>query len=182
MIISLQGKVIHKEPNFLILENAGIGYQIYFSDPQKIQAEDNVRLFIYEHIREDRHDLFGFLSFDELEFFIKLLSVDGVGPKMAMNISRLGIEKIQKAVLEGNVSFIESVHGVGKKTAQKIILELKGAIDKVITGKNINQEALSALLGLGYSRAEAESVLNELGEVSGTEAQVKAALKLLGKK
>jgi len=183
MIVSLRGKITHKGTNFIILENNGVGYQIFTAYPEKITAGNEVSFFIHEYIREDRHDLYGFLSLEDLEFFNKFLSVDGVGPKMAMNISGLGFEKIQKAVLEGNVSAIEAVHGVGRKTAQKIILELKGSLQKILTGAKINSEALEALINLGYKRAEAEETLGQINEaVSGTEAQIRAALKLLGKK
>lgn len=183
MIITLSGKITYKEFNSVILENSGVGYQIFINPADAPAAGNDAKFFIYEHIREDRHDLYGFLSFDDLEFFNKLLSVPGVGPKMAQNISSLGFTKIQKAVLEGNVSAIEAVHGVGKKTAQKIILELKGSIEKILMGGNVSREAADALVGLGYSKNEAENVLRELGDtISGTEAQIKAALKLLGRK
>lgn len=181
--MTLSGKITHKEPNFIILENSGTGCQIFMNASFAPAAGNEAKFFIYEHIREDRHDLYGFLTFDDLEFFNKLLAVDGVGPKMAQNISALGFPKIQKAVLEGNVSAIEAVHGVGKKTAQKIILELKGSLDKILAGGRINREAADALIGLGYSKNEAEEVLRQLGDaISGTETQIKAALKLLGGK
>ncbi len=182
MIISLSGKITHKELNFLILETGGVGYKIFMNTAIAPAVLNDARFFIYEHIREDRHDLYGFLTFPDLEFFNKLLSVDGVGPKMAQNIASLGFDKIQKAVAQGNVSIIEAVHGVGKKTAQKIILELKGSIDKILAQGNVNREAVDALVGLGYSKNEAEEVLRQLDDaVSGTEAQIKAALKLLGR-
>ena len=183
MIITLSGKITHKELNFIILETGGVGYQIFMNAALAPPAGHDAKFFIYEHIREDRHDLYGFKGLEDLEFYLKLLSVDGVGPKMAQNISALGFDRVHKAVAEGNVAAIEAVHGVGKKTAQKIILELKGSIDKILAKSNINQDALSALLNLGYNRSEAEKTLGELAaEISGTEAQIKAALKLLGKK
>ena len=183
MLMSLQGKVTHRMQNYIILENAGVGYQIFFSHPEEIALDAEEKFFIYEHIREDRRDLYGFLSLDDLSFFHKLLSVDGVGPKMAQNISALGLKKIQKAVAEGNASLIESVHGVGRKTAQKIVLELKGSLDKILSSAKISSEALEALTNLGYRKSEAEGALQQIGEaISGTEAQIRAALKLLGRK
>lgn len=181
MIISLSGKITHKELNFVVLENSGVGYQIFTAHPEKVATDSAAKFFIYENIREDRHDLYGFLSLEDLDFFNKLLSVDGVGPKMALNISSLGFSKIEKAVAEGNVSVIEAVHGVGKKTAQKIVLELKGSLEKILSGAKINSEALEALINLGYKRSEAEGALGQISEaVAGTEAQIRAALKLLG--
>ena len=101
---------------------------------------------------------------------------------MAQNIGGLGIEKIQKSIMEGDASLIQSISGVGKKTAQKIVLELRGSIDKILEKSQVNQEVVSALTGLGYSRQEAEGTLRHVAsEISGTEAQIKAALKLLGK-
>jgi len=183
MIITLEGKITHKELNFVILENNGIGYQIFLPDAGKAPFGEATKLFIYEHIREDKHDLYGFFNFDEMGFFLKLLSVSGVGPKMAQAIMTLGIEKVQKAIIKGDSGVIESISGVGKKRAQTIILELRGNINKMLEKENINQDVLSALVGLGYSRNEAEEVLQQLSEeISGTEAQLKAALKLMGKK
>lgn len=183
MLISLSGKITHKESNFIILEAGGVGYQIFINPGTVPAAGNEAKFFIYEHIREDKHDLYGFSTFDDLEFFNKLLSVDGVGPKMAQNISALGFDRVQKAVMGGNVAAIQAVHGVGKKTAQKIILELKGSMEKILSGAAIDREAAEALVGLGYSKNEAEEALQQLGEVvSGTEAQIKAALKLLGKR
>ena len=182
MIITLTGKITQKAQNYVILENSGVGYQIFTAHPEKVAIDSTAKFFIYENIREDRHDLYGFVSLEDLEFFNKLLSVDGVGPKMALNISSLGFSKIQKAVAEGNVSIIEAVHGVGKKTAQKIVLELKGSLEKILSGTKINSEALEALINLGYKRFEAEGALQQIGEaISGTEAQIRAALKLLGR-
>ena len=183
MIISLFGKITFKGLNFVVLENSGVGYQIFTAHPEKVAIDSTAKFFIFENIREDRHDLYGFLSLEDLDFFHKLLNVDGVGPKMALNISSLGFSKIQKAVAEGNISVIEDVHGVGKKPAQKIILELKGSLEKILSGAKINNESLEALINLGYRKAEAEEVLGQIGEaISGTEAQIRAALKLLGKK
>jgi Holliday junction DNA helicase RuvA len=183
MIITLTGKITDKDINFVIMETGGIGYQIFTNQTGGVVLDEKAKFFIYEHIREDRHDLYGFLSFEDMSFFNKLLAVDGVGPKMAQNISALGFARVQKAVMAGDVAAIQTVHGVGRKTAQKIILELKGAMDKILSGANINQEAAEALTSIGYSRGQAEQALSEIGEaVSGTEAQIKAALKLLGKK
>ncbi|MBU1180341.1 Holliday junction branch migration protein RuvA [Patescibacteria group bacterium] len=182
MIISLCGKITHKSNNFIILENAGIGYQIFFNDIDKVGLGEELGVFVHEYVREDKHDLYGFLNFEKLQFFLKLLSISGVGPKMAQNIVGLGIDKIQKSILEGDASLIQGIPGVGKKTAQKIVLELRGSIDKILEKSQVNQEVVSALTGLGYSRTEAEEVLRHVaGDISGTEAQLKAALKLLGR-
>jgi len=183
MIITLKGKIIYKEARFIILENNNIGYKIYLNNLDNINLENDIKLFIHEHIREDRHDLYGFLTYENLSFFSKLLSVSGVGPKMAQNICSLGMEKIEKSIMEGNTASIESVSGVGKKTAQKIVLELKGAIDKILTKKDINQDVLNALVGLGYNRKYVVEVLESLEEkISGEKAQIKAALKVLSNK
>lgn len=181
MVITITGKITHKSNNFIILENAGVGYQVFFNDSGKVNLNDEVQVFVHEYVREDKHDLYGFLSFDELQFFLKLLSISGVGPKMAQHIVGLGIENIQKSIAEGDASLIQSISGVGKKTAQKIVLELRGSIDKILEKSQVNQEVVSALTGLGYSRAEAEETLRHVAsEISGTESQLKAALKLLG--
>ena len=182
MIITITGKITYKSNNFLILENSGVGYQIFFNDIDKVNLNDKIGIFVHEYIREDKRDLYGFLSFEKLQFFLRLLSISGVGPKMAQNIVSLGTERIQKSIAEGDSSVIQSISGVGKKTAQKIVLELRGSIDKILEKSQVNQEVVSALTGLGYSRAEAEETLRHVAsKISGTEAQLKAALKLLGK-
>ncbi|MBU4421648.1 Holliday junction branch migration protein RuvA [Candidatus Parcubacteria bacterium] len=182
MIISIKGSIVHKSNNYIILENQGIGYQIHFNDLDKVRLGEETTLYIHDYIREDRRDLYGFTSLDELHFFLKLLSISGVGPKMAQHILALGIENLQKSIMEGSSALIEGVSGVGKKTAQKIILELKGSIDKILEEKNLNKDVVNGLIGLGYSRNEAEDALRQVAsEVLGTEAQLKAALKLLGR-
>lgn len=182
MIITLKGEITYKSSNFVILENAGIGYRVYFLDTEKVALGDEIKLFTHQYIREDKSDLYGFLNFEELEFFNKFLSISGVGPKMAQNILGLGIKNLQKSIIAGDSSLIESISGVGKKTAQKIILELRGSIDKILEKDGLNKEVISALTGLGYQKYEAEEALRAISsEISGTEEQVKEALKILGK-
>ncbi|PIR66772.1 MAG: Holliday junction branch migration protein RuvA [Parcubacteria group bacterium CG10_big_fil_rev_8_21_14_0_10_36_14] len=182
MIISIKGIITYKANNFIILENQGIGYQIYFNDLDKTRLGNEVTLYIHDYVREDKRDFYGFTSLDELQFFLKLLAISGVGPKMAQHILALGIENLQKSIIEGSSTLIEGVSGVGKKTAQKIILELKGSIDKILENQGLSRDVISGLVGLGYSRTEAEDALRNVAqEVTGTENQLKAALKLLGK-
>lgn len=183
MISLVRGTIISVGPDSLILENAGIGYEI--SAPKTllggVSAGAVLSLWTHEHVREDARDLYGFKAREELNFFKKLISISGVGPKMALKIFDLGkIDEIKKAVLTGRAEFLSEASGVGSKTAQKIILELRGKI-------NLDEDAGSddvadALVRLGYSKQEAKAALNRVSpNLSASEARLREALKMLGK-
>jgi Holliday junction DNA helicase RuvA len=184
MISYLKGKIIYKGDRFAILENDGVGFQIFLPESYllKYKTGEVVEIFTHEYIREDSRELYGFGTIDELKFFWQLLEVSGVGPKMAHKIiSAYRLDKLEKAVSEGDLTILGTIPGVGKKTAQKIILELKG---KLVTGKTVSadNEIVDALVRLGYSKNEAQEAVGKIGEeVEGTENKIKAALKNLGK-
>ncbi len=184
MIAYLKGKIIYKDINFIILENNGIGYKVFLSAVRlsNLKEGEEVELFTHEQGREDGRELYGFLNIEELKLFWKLVSVSGVGPKSAQNI--LGLDspgKIESAITAGDVAFLTRVSGIGKKIAERMILELKG---KLIMdeegGDTSDQEAIDALYGLGYSKSEAQAAINKLDDAKTTEAKIKGALKILG--
>ncbi len=188
MIASLFGQIIHHQDNWLILEAAnGVGYKVYVGSMPEF-AEKEVRLFTYHHIREDASDLYGFTSVESLAFFELLLTVSGVGPKMAQNlINQLGSQTIIEAVSQNQPQVFRSVSGIGQRVAEKIIVELKSKVSG-LTGTGSSQllgsdhdEVMGALLNLGYRPAEIMSVLREIDPSLSTSQKIKQGLRLLTK-
>jgi Holliday junction DNA helicase RuvA len=184
MISYLKGKIIYKGNHFAILETGGVGFRVFLSESYllKYKIGETVEIFAHEYVREDSRELYGFGTAEELQFFWQLIGISGVGPKMAHKlISAYKLEKLEKAVSEGDLAILGTIPGVGKKTAQKIILELKG---KLVTGKTVSadNEIVDALVRLGYSKNEAQEAVGKIGEeIEGAENKIKAALKNLGK-
>jgi len=192
MIAYLKGKLVHKEPTHVVIEVNGIGYQVgislhTFSD---IKDREDIKLFTYLQVREDAHILFGFATEAEKHMFQLLISVNGVGPSTALVVlSYLAPEELKSAILSENAAVLQAVKGIGGKTAQRIILELKDKLRKEPEESNIpgfshntvRQEALSALVTLGIGRAAAEKSVDAVIKKSGNslrlEELVKQALK-----
>ena len=187
------GTVVDIYDDCLILENNGIGYKIYITSNaiSKLKLKDYVKVYTYYNVREDGVFLFGFLSIEEKEMFELLLLVSKVGPKTALGIlSALSYNDIKLAILNNNVELLCTAPGVGKKTASRIILELKDKIDDHIVvedelfsaDNNSLNEAISALLGLGYTKKEIDSVMLKIETKDlTTEEIIKIALRELCK-
>lgn len=186
MLISLSGTVVHKLEDSLVIETGGIGYQVWVTSQELSSAHSgqHVQYWVYESIREDAHELYGFTQWEGRKLFEQLLSVSGVGPKAALAVlSVAGIGQAQNAIDGGDVTFLQSATGVGKRTAERIAVELK---DKLVPTEQITsgvqgQEntALQALESLGYSRSVAVQALAEVASDIEDEARVKEALKRL---
>ncbi|MAO33717.1 MAG: Holliday junction branch migration protein RuvA [Flavobacteriales bacterium] len=191
MITHIHGKLVEKTPTYIVVDVNGVGYQIKIS-LQTYSALDGELCKLYTHlsIKEDSHTLFGFFEESERHLFRNLISVSGVGPSTAQVIlSTYSTEEIIQSITSADVKAIESVKGIGAKTAQRIIIDLK---DKVAKGmptsdllfdkidNTIRTEALSALLALGFAKKAAESkidkVLKSKSEVTSVEELVKTAL------
>ena len=185
MIITLSGKITLRNENFVIVDVRGVGYQVFLSNTsfQVVQKDTDVMLWIHEHIREDSHDLYGFLSQIEHCLFRTLLSISGVGPKLAMNILTLGSAKeIETMIEKGDIVWLTRVPGVGKKTAQKIILELKGKLVGVDEGILGSDDVLTALVNLGYNRERARDALSRVpATTADVEDRLRIAMKELGR-
>ncbi len=180
MIAWISGKVIRKGGNWLIVEVNGLGYRVFASAAIILSAKvgEPIALWTHEQQREDGREFYGFATADELEFFWKLITVSGVGPKMGLTIvGASNLNAVKKWIDDGNVAALSEIHGVGKKTAQKIVLELKGKLAEAGAG---GDEAADALVGLGYSREEARQAVE--GIEGAVEDRVRAALKRLGKR
>jgi len=190
MIGSIKGKVILKTDKFLIVETAGIGYKIKLvpSSLSAIKSNEEVFLFIHTHVREDILDLYGFLDYEELEFFEMLINVSGIGPKGALAILGItSIETLKKAIGTGDTSYLTKISGIGRKTAEKIIIELRDKIGEEKSDSSLQGEldALEALKSLGYSQTEAREALKKISKTAeniDTNAKIREALKILGGK
>jgi Holliday junction DNA helicase RuvA len=183
MIITLTGTVTAKAEDYAVIECAGVGYQVWMAKPALLMLTTGVstKIWTHEHVREDARDLFGFLTSGDQRLFLKLIGISGVGPKSALSILALGSAKqVEEAVERGDVAFLSSASGVGKKTAQKMILELKGRL-VAADGTDASEEVLVALVSLGYDRERARAVLQKLGHEGAVEDRLRAALRELGR-
>lgn len=190
MIAYLRGKVVQKEHTFVIIDVEGIGYQVFISLQTYSQIEEGAiqQLYTYFLVREDAQLLYGFFEPSEKQLFIRLISVSGIGANTAMVIlSSLSTEEVYEAIANEDVSTIQSIKGIGKKTAQRLILELKDKIEKdsVIIAetsssptKQIKEEALMALIALGVSKNVAEKQINQLLKEKGNQVSVEELIKL----
>ena len=197
MIDYLNGKLVFKDPTYVLIDVGGIGYHVKISlqTYSKIKDEEQIKLLTFLHIKEDAHTLYGFKDAAEKRLFLLLISINGVGPNTGLMIlSSLSAEEIEHAILSGDVATIQHVKGIGAKTAQRIILELKDKVGKTTDGDSapsqlgflkssnkVREEALQALITLGFPKAAAEkniaAVLKKTtGEIS-LEELIKASLK-----
>lgn len=183
MIAFVEGILAEIEGDAVIVNVGGVGYRVAITRTKK-EVGEKVKYFVAEIIREDRHDLYGFETKDERELFYILTDVQGVGPKLGQKIlSAASADALRRHISQGDVDFFTSISGVGKKTAQKIILDLKGVlVEGTEKGKKIevSDDVTEALESLGYKREDIKGVLPHV--VGATpELRVKSALKLLGK-
>lgn len=188
MISQITGKICHKTDKYLVVETGDIGYKIFATSEllNMAKLEEKIKIWTHLAVRENALDLYGFSSKEELDFFELLNTISGVGPKTAIGILNVAtVQSLRKAISTGETAHLTKVSGLGKKMADKIVLELKGKIDLVEgTGAGMKEEidALEALKSLGYSHKEAREALKEIdSSLKTTSDRVKAALKHLGK-
>ena len=177
----IYGKVTEQYAVALTLDNNGIGYLINVANPYVYNLNENYKIYIYQQIKEDEHLLYGFKSLEERELFLKLISVKGIGPKMALPMLATGsISGIVDAIERENLLYLKKFPKIGEKVAKQIILDLKGKLN--ITGEietNNYEELTEVLKGLGYKEKEFKTILGKVNQTSTIEEQVKEALKLL---
>ncbi|SNR17558.1 Holliday junction branch migration protein RuvA [Tenacibaculum jejuense] len=193
MITQIKGRLVEKNPTYVVVDCNGLGYLLHISlnTFSALPTDENVLLYTHLSIREDAHTLFGFINKVEREVFKLLISVSGVGPSIARTmLSSMTAEEVQQAIASENVSLIQSVKGIGAKTAQRVIIDLKQKILKtfdidevsVVENNTNKEEALSALEVLGFARKQAGKVINDiLKELpsASVEELIKKALKNL---
>lgn len=188
MIGSIKGKIILKTDKYVIVETSGVGYKINVSpDTLSRQKETSelVSFWIHTHVREDILDLYGFLNRQELEFFEMLITVSGIGPKGALAILGVAsIEILKRAIGTGDTIYLTKISGIGRKTAEKIVIELRDKMGEEKTGTSLQGEldALEALKSLGYSQNEAREALKKVTPLADTNTKIREALKILSNK
>lgn len=190
MIAKLKGKIEYLKDNYAVVDVNGVGYKVYLAAYTfgKVAGQEEVSLFIHTHIKEDALDLYGFLTLEELEMFELLISISGVGPKSGLGILTVAPPKtIRTAILNEDSSILTKVSGVGKKTAQRIILELRNKVADLSEGEKesavSDADAIEALISMGYSATEAREALKMVpADIKDIGQRVKAALRNLGKK
>jgi Holliday junction DNA helicase RuvA len=202
MIATLRGQITELGDRFAVVDVHDVGYKVFMIDDtiHSLNMESEINLWIHHVIREDASDLYGFLSKKERDFFELLIGISGIGPKSALNIlSLVSVDALASSVQTGSVAHLVKVSGIGRKTAEKIVLELKDKLvgfgaeydSKIPTDMSSDMDAILALQALGYEVDEAREALkkvssDEAGRTDGKEldigAKVKAALKELGKK
>ncbi len=181
----IKGVVTKVTPKNIIVENQGIGYLLIVSNPYNFSLNKDYKVYVYQYVREDVIDLYGFISEDEKDLFLKLISVSGIGPKSALSILATGtVSEIVKAIEARNDAYLRKFPGIGAKASQQIILDLQGKLNlgEEIMIKNTKLEDVEqALLALGYNKKEIAKVLPKLDQTLDEGALVKQALKALVK-
>lgn len=190
MIAHIKGKILDKTSKFLVIEAGGIGYQVFLNTntlSNSPNTGEEVSLWTYMAVRENSMDLYGFETIDEKNFFELLLEVSGIGPRSALSILSLApIEILKKAIGSGDISYLTKVSGIGKKTAEKIVVELRDKLASLghkdeMGSLQGDADVLAALESLGYSPQIARGVLKEIDQNLNTNDKIKEALKILGK-
>ena len=194
MIDQISGKIISINDNYVVLEVGGLGIKVNISAnfASKLVNEDLITLVTYLNVREDALDLYGFKNESERNLFLMLISISGIGPKLAVSIlSGVELEELKSNILSGDIKSLTSIPGVGAKTAKRIIIELKDKLSKTTTtelgfeddfASKISKDVLSALVGLGYSESMATEVIKKINPAKSNksiESLIKEALKIL---
>lgn len=184
MIAQITGKVVRTTATSAVIDVAGVGYEVLVPENQlsELKPGQAATLITYHHVRENADELFGFSGFEARDLFELLISVSGVGPRSALSVMSLGDQvQIRQAIAADNAVFISGAAGIGQRSAQRICSELKdkvgGLAGQPITGGEIDDEALEALLSLGYNRQQAARALSRIDRAQPSEDQVKQALK-----
>lgn len=195
MIGYLRGEVIYLYTDYVLLDVHGVGYRVFIANStrQKLRLHEEASLFVYTSVREDAIILYGFATQEEYDLFLQLLSVSGIGPKVALGIlSSITVEGLCRAIQNKQASVLTKLPGIGKKSAERLILELKdkvafdGGEQELLTieneadvGDDMVAEAMAALQSLGYTQAEIAPIIRKTAKYKTTEAIIKASLKLL---
>jgi Holliday junction DNA helicase RuvA len=193
MIAHLRGRLLAKQPNQVIVDAAGVGYDVTISVPTYSELPgvgSEVALNIHTHVREDQIALYGFLQPSEKRWFEKLITVSGIGPKLAMTIlSGMPADAMIGAIRGNDIARLTKIPGIGKKTAERMVLELRdklpppneSAISRVASLTPVEEDVLSALMNLGYQRAAAEKSLSSANKNQPFDAMFRQALVVLSK-
>lgn len=183
----IKGIIVDMRQDHIVVDNQGIGYLIYVSNPYQFQRGKETLVYVYQQVKEDGIALFGFLTLEEKDLFLKLILVKGIGCKTAIGILATGdVQAIISAIESKNISYLRKIPGIGPKAAQQIILDLQGKFDVQISPMLMTSvefdEAIEVLIALGYKKQDVDRVMNTLvHETLDTNGYVKKALGLLVK-
>jgi len=190
MIATLTGRVAEKLGTMVVVECGGVGYGVLMTttDFGSALSGSEIKTYVYEHIKEDAHDLYGFVHLETRALFQQLLGVKNVGPKVALSVLDIGTsDDVRHAIANGDVKRLQTAKGVGKRAAEQIVVELRdkvgtptgGNAEEVVSRSGVNQsdEALQALIALGYSDVDAALALADIAADLPTEERIKQALK-----
>lgn len=175
----IKGIVTIIETNYIVLENNGIGYLVYVANPYIYKLNNEYTIYLYQQIREDENSLYGFKSIEEKELFIKLISVKGLGCKMALPILTSDKNDVYSAIDEGNINYLKKFPKIGEKLARQIVLDLKGKLAPSNTNDKNYDDLIDTLKALGYKPVDIKKILPNIDSKLPIENQVKEALKLL---
>ena len=181
----IKGIVTYVKYNSIVVDNNGVGYLIHVSNPYSFNIGDEYKVYVYQHVGEDLNELYGFKTIEEKEFFLKLISVKGLGCKMAMPILAVGsIDGIMDAIERENILYLKKFPKIGEKLAKQIVLDLKGKLETIGVGISDTEietenELKEALIALGYKEKEIIPVIAKVDTSLPIEGQIKDALKLL---
>ena len=176
----VKGIIDDIESSYIVLNNNDIGYKIYVSNPYSYEINNEYKVFVYEHIREDENTLFGFKTKEERDFFLKLINVKGLGPKMALPILASNLSAVIDAIERENILYLKKFPKIGDKVARQIILDLKGKlVSKEETNTLIDDELVDALKALGYKQVDINKVIKNIPNDLSIEDKIKESLKLL---
>ncbi len=184
MIAYLSGKIIFRKDDFVILDVNGIGYKIFLCPKifDSLELKQESKFFVHHHQREDAVSLFGFSKYEELDFFEKVISVSGIGPKMALGLLSIGsIGQMKSAINNKDLDFLISVPGIGKRMAEKICFSLKGKLDSIGDDEIVSdkKELIDSLVSLGFQRLESIEVAGKIDGDLVLAGQIREALKII---
>ena len=177
----ISGEIKDVEPNYVILDNNGIGYLVYVPNPYGFVVGRNYTIYTYTKVAEDEYSLYGFKTKEEKELFLKLISVKGLGPKMALPMLATGsITMIEESIETENINYLKKFPKIGDKLAKQIVLDLKGKIQTSETVVvNETDEVYEALIALGYKDKDVKNVIGRVNKENTVEEQIKEALRLM---
>ncbi len=176
----LKGKITKQFANYVVVDVSGVGYRVYTPNPYRFKLDEEEMVYLYNHVREDENTLYGFISEDERDLFLKLIDVKGLGPRMALTIlATSSINGIVDAVDRENILYLKKIPKIGEKLARQIILDLKGKLVMSENNTIVNDELTLALEALGYKSNDIKNIVAKVDTSMPIETQIKEALKLL---
>ena len=180
----IRGTIVEIASNYVVIDNNNIGYMVYVPNPYSYQLDKEYTIFIYTKVTEEEYTLYGFITREDKELFLKLISVKGLGPKMALPILATGtFDSIAEAIENNNLNYLKKFPKIGDKVAKQMVLDLKGKLNTINTGlfktEELTNELYEVLIGLGNKQADIKKVLNKIDTKLSIEMKIKEALKLM---